>query len=780
VILIWHDYLLDILTEEFGSEEGVIVGNVVLLTTRPNGEDVPQQQQQQQQDQQQHRELFVNGSATFRIDEQTVDWKDFSNRVQMVLEDATTSDQLQRALVDAGNTTTTIVVAAPTVAPTTNATTTKPPPDGEQSDESRRRPTNVELVIGFTILFATILSLFYWAVLLWKKRVKNVRRRQLEAVRQQTYRNAMSQAVPPPLPKMAPMPQTLTSDDEDYEMVMTPRINSPIAFPAAAVGTNTDGESTNSSSTSVGGGNVHDPFALELQRAVSLDRQAWEEYRKRMEAEGGEQHQQRGATEHYEGGSEGVEVSFTSFPYGDEEVRSNGPTPRQVDSSVVSPYSNLPPIRETTRLIGRKTPASTSRRLPTPPSSRERTLNEYSPYGDRVSDRVGDRVGERMAERKAAERTGRAATGSNRRVPLSQSWDNEDEPVVDDRKPAQYSFLHPLRRRDIEADIPNDTDPSSSNDTPTSGAVREPIDVTTVDSNVDEGLSTKENDPSAEPDAEKDWPTSLTETMLREVEYIAQFVRRYEQKHNKRSTTTKKSRPGELYDDSGQVIDEATLKQEVGQEYKRGALRPVANSAVLEEGRMVPSRVLPRVERSRSPLVSEDADQDGRLGIGKFTIGRPMSNRSTRFVNKPSQDVQFRDQVSDLSPIQSDEEQQESSMANPPHYQGRLSSLRSNESMLDITPTGEFEPDSRHVSDDGTAPNDTALASRRQRPVEPLTIEQVTERPRRSRKKVSPRSQNMAFNSIRSIFEAKDTSPIVPPNDSVRAEPQYELYAATN
>jgi hypothetical protein len=56
----------------------------------------------------------------------------------------------------------------------------------------------------------------------------------------------------------------------------------------------------------------------------------------------------------------------------------------------------------------------------------------------------------------------------------------------------------------------------------------------------------------------------------------------------------------------------------------------------------------------------------------------------------------------------------------------------------------------------------------------------VSERPRRSRKKVSPRSQNMAFNSIRSIFEAKDTSPIVPPNDSVRAEPHYELDAATN
>jgi hypothetical protein len=48
-----------------------------------------------------------------------------------------------------------------------------------------------------------------WAALLWKQRVKNVRRRQLEAVRQQTLRNAMDQAMAPPLPKMASMPQTL-------------------------------------------------------------------------------------------------------------------------------------------------------------------------------------------------------------------------------------------------------------------------------------------------------------------------------------------------------------------------------------------------------------------------------------------------------------------------------------------------------------------------------------------------------------------------------------------
>jgi hypothetical protein len=764
IVLIWQDYLLEILTEQFGKEPGVTVRNVDLVISRPNesnsnnnnnnnnNNNINKQQQQDRVPQESQELFFVNGSAVFLIDEESVDWKDFSNRV---LDDATTNDQLQQALVDAGNTTR---VVAPTAAPMTNT-----PPPGEQSDKSTRMPTNVELVIGFTILFATILSLFYWANVLWKQRVKNIRRQQMEAVRQHSLRNALAQAAPPPWPKMMPprLLQTLTSDD-DYEMVASPHIGTPIVFPTAAGAT--DGESTHSSTS--GGGHERataDPFALELLRAVSLDRRAWDDFRKRKQVEGERQHWNT-TTEYHQATAEGVEVSTTrsSFPYGDEEARrGSGVLPAG------SPFSNLSPIQETTRSVERKAPANARRK---PPQAQKG--NEYSPYGDRVS--------ERMAGRKA-ERTGQRITGNNKnRQPLSQSWnDDEESPVADDRQPAQFSFLHPLRRRDIEADIPNATDPSSSNDdTPTSGAVRDSIDVTTVDS----GLASKENDPAIEADAEKDWPTSLTETMLREVEYIAQFVRRYEQKHNKRPTP-KKSRPGELYDDSGEVIDETSLKQEVAmqsppqQESKRSALRPVANSAVLEEGRMQPSKQLPRVERSKSPLVTEEV-QAGRLGIGKFTIGRPISNRSTQFDNKPSQAVLFRDQVPDLSPIQSEEEQESSPRKGPDQgdstqYQGRLASLRSNESILDITPTGEFEPhrsmsSPEQVHDDSKAPTATTWTSHRHKPVEPIATENVTEPPRRSKKKVSPRSQNMTFNSIRSIFESKETSPIVPPNDSVR------------
>lgn len=688
VLAIWKDYLTNILTQAFANESGIQVEPVQLsgVKNRLLRRFLAVES------------LIINGSADFIIDEDKIDWKEFSNQVQSILAEATTMENLQQALTNAGSPT---VLTAPTMAPVKND-------DSEQLN--RRAPTNAEIVLGFAILILTLLSLLYWANLLWKKREKRKRREQLEALRQQSLRNAVMGA--PPVPKLPVHLQSLTSQEEDDEFRLMSMAGSPVASPAAAV---TDGESSQSSDL------PSDPFALELQKAVSHDRRAWEEYHRNIS--------------HH---AEGVEVatsvntsSVTSFPYGDEDERGASPTVR-----ISSPYSLLPPIREETR---NRSVERVKARLHETPENKASNKEYYSPYGEPHT-----------------------AGGTNRAV---------SSLMEDSEKQAQYSFLHPLRPRDVEADIPNVQGSSHSDDTPTSGAVRESIDVTSVEDS--KTFESKENDPAEPADQDTDWPTSLTETMLREVEYISQFVRRYEQKHSK--TSNKKSKPGELYDDSGEVIDALALERDVATPTNRSALQPVSNSSALEEGRMQTNQ-LPRVEPIRPSRVEEETYR-GRLGIGKFTIGRPVTNRSTNFDNKPSRAVQFRDTMAEVSPIHSEEElsPRKIQMTNATESNknpGRLSSLRSNESILDITPIGEFTVDDsgspRQVSNDSTPPASSALSARRQRRQEVLKLAaEAAEPDNRRKKKVSPRSSNMTFNNIRSIFETKETNPIVPPNEHV-------------
>ena len=694
---VWQEHLQSTLSDTFGSEPGVTFVDVALQTQEVVAGNVR-----------------TTGEAVFEIDESVVDWKDLSNRAHEVLEEATTVEQLQKALEeDAAE----VGMGDEMGNGMGNGGIDE---NGEAEMDALERPSTARIVVGFTLLFFTLLSLVYWARLLWRKRRKTLRRRRLEELRKSQSTTAFAPTttsvpvVPPPL-----------NDAQQKELNKAMRKESSVDAQQASVG---DTETTNS-----------DPFAAELQRAVSLDKAAWDEFQKQREAF--EQETGNREVDTYGVNPSGVEVnprlnmSTYSYPYGDEATR--GETGGPEDPLALLNVSALNPT-ETSAISG--------------------NADRFEPYGDDSQARLlGD--------------------GS----------------------------LHRSQQSKYMSTIPQSTDPYrygqtqfSDEETPTSRAMHDSVDVTTIESPMSAAVD--ENMPAGTDD---DQPESLTDSMLREVQSVANFLRQYEQKRKSKPLFRQRwgqnvSGDASDLDDSGPKpvapvaaslvpqdmnARETSLAPVFSRTGARTALQPVSTKRT-----SLPSKVH---ESSQTGEVEEPSPK-GRLGINQFSLGAPLSQMGSYKLKQSSGGVLAAPTIVSSVPSEDPLEfvragtVQGTTISVPPpvaeflpsepdfgslgelpsgslqSHQSRLSSLRSSESILDIAPSEDFS-----YTDVASGGNDTnqQTASTEDLALQPTSTDDSSLRPR---KKVSPRSTNLMFNNIRSIFEEKVTGPIVPPSDTVR------------
>lgn len=646
----------------------------------------------------------VRGEAILEIDDTVVDWVVLSHQVQTVLHAATTADQLQAAVMDDN------VRVMP---PTTTAAALK-------------RPSTARIVVGFTLLALTLASLGYWARFFWLRRKKYLRRKYLESLRQSQSVTAFARPKPP---------LTAVATQSPPEMgAVTAAVEESNSVDSRAPTSIGNTEETDTS----------DPFGAELQRAVSMDRVTWNEFQKQREVIAQQQRaQQEDPVVVDFSGDAGIEVlaglntsrnmSTHSYPYGDERMSDT--------------FLNE---SDTTTIPGLSPNRTSSLKSP------------FSPYGD------------------------------------GKPSDFDHKPSDD--KPLMRPSTFPPSTRPVSTTEPiMKLDPGAYSDSTTSQARHDSsIEVTTLESPL--SRSTDENIPT-ESDDEHPHVESATESMLREVQSVASFLRQYEQKKQKTPERHRRRRIDPSLLSTHDTNAQTSLAPVFSRSGTRTALRAAAaHRTILTE--------IPLDDRTRQPGVSPQ--EQGRLGIGQFSLGSPLSQMESyklkpspagglrRFQpdvdegeersisTVPSEDpLEFTATGGDVAedPLEftatggdvDDEPFPEfpptdpnfvtvddgPNMSTEDSHHSRLSSLRTGESILDTVPSSEV-PDSDVAG--ATSTHDRTQIGAWQ----DMDEQQNSVGSSVRRKRVSPRSTNLMFNNIRSIFEEKFTDPIVPPSDTVR------------
>ena len=483
----------------------------------------------------------ADGPANFAVDTSRQTTDSFTSQAQDELDLIITQQSLQQALLLANN--------AAIVKSVENNSREEPEP-------YYHKPTTVEIVIGFLLLTLSVIALFCWARILWRKRQKRLqKRRREEAMRKASF--GVVARPPPPATSQRQQTKTLVSP--------TSTGNGPTQLGASrTLSSQPTARADSSSDDSLyeGLGDSEDDeesdmseFGKELRMAASLDQAAWEEFQRKKQEYGIEpQRNVRSAT----GGVDTSTVSPVVLRFTDP----SGNDPRDYNSYNDGDRSGLYEEGLEVDVMGIVSPASRG------DANDIQRINSF-PYGDEkvfLAERSPNAAGHmrgkgpdpvELSLKDAVEWT---PTGISLKVPpgepseedggnfepygennggrnLEQSWDLDAVPVVDTDGPSQYSFLYPLKRQQLSDNT--QASPSGTTDTRSSAAVNAN---TTVSSWSTSGAVIPTKDQSSHVDRddviyeEKSQSSSdseddiITSEMLKEVSRLSQFVKHYEQR----------------------------------------------------------------------------------------------------------------------------------------------------------------------------------------------------------------------------------------------------------
>ena len=747
-------------------------------------------------------QIQSTGGADFRIDENQVDDPQaFVDEVDADLDRLITeTDFLQQSLGSQEN--------GEPIATVSNVEAI--PDDASSENKSGNgKPSTASVVIGFFLLVLTLLSLVFWARVLWRKRQKRLRRRRLAELRK-----TQTVAILPPASANRDGGGIRISPNKPMQVQHTQSLESMSTYNGYAsvseeeerltrhADPNEDQYDNDIESEREGNSKaLNDEFAKELARAASLDRRAWDEFLLKKKSAQRQKELDISATSPALNGGQstgssvggiaalsnvavydapgsqdmGIEVEARgptgSFPYGDESSQGANPVPLTSQDAVQWTKDGI------SLASAYKSAAGVTGIEP-------EIDDDFEPYGDRKPSRS-----------------------------LQQSWDLEENPVKDERGPSRFSFLYPLKRKNVQE---TQDRWSPSDDSPTDAAYRESPDVTSVET------STYAVDPT-ESESKEESLTELTNSMVKEVDDIANYLKQYEEKKvdskskQRIAQRARMSGPARTSDVYGSLDSTGNSRRHRGQRLyaasqtnrpsdrhqnpqehsqspesrmifntsQSSALQP--QNILSEQSRSMdltfsPNNHLSESENSRhrvqqnlpssnaavpnrvdtvsaylsdssSSGASIDDEESLRLGISRISIEKPTApNLSFRNNASPPRYSPLPTPYR-LSPILPSND--ESTLSVVSKSNSVLSALRHSPSILDVVPTGEDKKArSREYNQQGGVTN----RGKREPPQPP--IEQIATRRRKSI------TQNETFNNIFSMFEEKPAAPIVPPNET--------------
>lgn len=712
VAYIWRNHIGKGLAEEYGRERVRRVVLNVLTEVEPTGRQVWVRFLQEQD-----LEVLASGQADLDIDPSTVGSDPFAEVARFLDTTLLTEESLQTALDESDYD---VEVA------------------GIQNDratmwESKsKKPSVLEMIVGFGLLALALASLSFWMSVLWKKRQKRLRKRQQASIRKEGSIVVGGRS--------APTPPTRSAREAPANVRSYPtKDNSSSSDESSYKGLRSDDASDATSE-----------FGRELKEAASLDKAAWEEFQRKKRALSGEQSVSPSVVSSIPGvahinnvsmyaspGSQdqGLEVEpaiphLGTFPYGDEMERG---------LSIDNADNELSNIQLTSDDAVQWTGEGVS--LKTPNLRDVANSSGFEPYGD---------SGSRSRSRS-----------------LQESWDLEENPVRDGEGPQQYSFVYPLKSREASDQGVASLQGTETSEDNSGAAFNASASVTSL--SVSDHLQ-----PSGATDGEEA-PARFATVMMKQVEELTNFVKRYDVRKEKR-----KERDLERQRRLSEVVDRSRGASTKPLESKADDDSPnspdAAGYPIPQQHQQQPVR-LPHSfdsDPGQTPSTDEEDDTSQRLGISRFSVQKPPApvlSYGTGNAGSSSQRSLSQEQVvtDEEEPsrvahlVKGRNPKQKVQVIGTPERDAlnnrTIDTLRSNASVLDQSsagaPSDEKSKQSGLKTPVPTASAEADMIARS--PVRPATSAgtQMVER--------SPiRSKNKAFNDIYSKFERKSKSPVKP------------------
>jgi hypothetical protein len=733
---IWEKAILSYFKGAFAGRPGIQPSKVVLTVSEQQRRRLLYHwiNQRQQQESSETIPVIAIGDAEFSVDELSVEPDGFVERATEEFPMVLSADMLQNALDEAGVSDNVIVASEISALPES----TDPDTDDVTSDSSSsQKPTAARIVLGFTLLIFTLASIVFWARVLLKKRKKQLRLRRLESLRKMhsvTYQaSSLDQASTPKVSNAS----EIAASARGISAPPTSRIINSLSPTAPVLTKSETYEDTVGDEATT---DESDPFARELKQAASLDRVAWEELERYKK---GKSEYTPGSVVGVAGASNvsmydvvgnrsqdmGIEVEplrVGSFPYGDENHNeSQQPVHLNENNAVKWTSAGISLMPFTSQRKER---------------NQQNETPGFSPYGDRA---------------------GRS---------LEESWDLDEFPVKDERGPSRFSFLYPLKRRDLNADVP-DARRSPVSD---SSIRDDSVEVTSVgtpefaNTNVREILG-EDNDDTESDNASQ---SAITAAMLKELDDIANYIKEHEKMKRSRATIVERT------EQSQDVKDDAVPTQQKNSSPTVSRRSKYTMTGVLSSARSTDSSLGLSDEEDNDDAASQMSQ---RLGISRISVEKPSAAPILTYKNSQDDPLQWDMDTSSLSPFPSNDF--DSLRYSPSHsFDNKQMTINfAKESLLD----GPMPIDQSAITEDsddinseipGFA-NQNKLPSKAaemhrylRRTVQTRQLQNEEEEAAEMEPRVSPRvrSTDRKYNTIRSMFESKRTAPIVPPNESVR------------
>jgi hypothetical protein len=725
---IWEEAILSYFKGAFAGRPGIQPSKVDLT--------VSEQARRRLQDTSETVSVTAVGDADFSVDELSVEPDGFVQRATEEFPMVLSADMLQQAIDEAGASDDVTVASEISALP---ESTDRDTDDTTIDSSSSNKPTTAKIVLGFTLLIFTLASLLFWARVLHKKRKKHMRQRRLESLRKMhsvTYQaSSLDQAA---TPKVSNTSEVMASREIPSESTSRIINSVPPTVPVLTKSETYEDTVGDEDATT----DESDPFARELKYAASLDRVAWEELERSKKGKSGFS---PGSVVGVAGANNvsmydtvgnrsqdmGIEVEplrVGSFPYGDENHNeSRQPVHLNANNALKWTAAGISLMPFTSKRKER---------------NQQNEAPGFSPYGDRA---------------------GRS---------LEESWDLDEFPVKDESGPSRFSFLYPLKRRDLNADVP-DARRSPVSDS----SVREDsVEVTSVGTpefaNVRE---IRDEDDGDDIESDNVSQSAITAAMLKELDDIANYVKEHEKmKRSRTSVVGRTDESQDVNDEIGAIQQKYPLSTGIGRS-------KYTMTGVLSPARSTDSSLGLSDEEDNDDAASQMSQ---RLGISRISVEKPSTAPLLTYKNSQDDPLQWDMETSSISPFPSNDF--DSLRYSPSHsFDNKQMTINfAKESLLD----GAMPIDQSCITEDsddinsqipGFANQDTAATAsvpskaaemhqylRRTVQTRQLPKE---EEPEEMEPRVSPRvrSTDRKYNTIRSMFESKRTAPIVPPNESV-------------
>lgn len=682
----------------------------------------------------------------------------------------------------------------------------------QDQPSSLAKPTVTEIVIGFVLLAATLISLLFWAAVLLKKYKKRQRRKRLAALRKNSVTiggsslsicraNSERAALPKLVPSMSngsanplmtqPTP-TLTvlslnhngnnDSDDDSEMYYdNSRINGASVSEQAAT-EDDDGSQ----------------FARELQKAATVD---MERQREQAARKTSYLHQSTPSSlSSYTGFLLGTptivdpDLQNTSFPYGDENLMSTR-SPNNISFNMAT--ENIVELSvDDISAANRSGFGLEENTLGNTSSSRNHMAINFTPYGDfdneieanQVSTRAWDPDPLKSQVKSPLHRDSSKATSNEPR--LSQANKQSKVPTVptDSYRFSVAAAAEAIMRSTAGLHLDDESSDGSATMSDTELAMM-PSDI-----------ADNKNIESDDDDSES---VQLTRSMIKEVNDIAQYVESYKSLKESRISVM----PEQL-EEIRQPSPRSSAVRNVEHEHDISAPLESASrfrNTKVSEGSFSPGQKddvlspysLASAGTSNSALMSYDAfqdddesdeedyivvasctnedDQSQRLGIGRFTVEKPLLNENLLSLGAANISVSQGYKSDNLGSLPEQLELENSKdvdvlldKENPVPL-----SIKAKPSTRTGIPTRKSKPMSdKNMIVGGDVANELAKKPLSQETNLPLSeeakqksVDPVTPRTAAASRVV--RSKNGIFNNIVSMFDSKKTPPIIPPSDSV-------------